>query len=178
MNKLAGLAQLGDTLREERRTLGMTQEQAAKQFKVSLKALRNLEQGYGGVTMTTAAKIFEYFGKQLRVGDMVTSSPKPNLKRPRRELILETLQLVKPVLQKKFSVERIALFGSCARDEASKFSDIDIAVNFHSPPTFSTLGRLTIFLETLFEGRKVDLVELEKMVPEVKKTAKKDLIYV
>ena len=51
----------------------MTQEEAAKQFKVSLKALRNLEQGYAGVTLTTAAKIFEYLGKQLRVGDIVTT---------------------------------------------------------------------------------------------------------
>lgn len=178
MKKLNELALLGDSLREERRLLGMTQEEAAKQFKVSLKALRNLEQGYGGVTLATAAKIFEYLGKQLRVGDIVTSPTQRELRRPRREQILETLELVKPVLQKKFAVEKIALFGSCARDEATKHSDIDLAVKFSDSPTFSTLGRLTTFLETLFDGRKVDLVEFEKMIPEVKTKAKRDFTYV
>lgn len=178
MKKPNELAQIGDSLKEERRLLGMTQEEAARQFKISLKALRNLEQGYGGVPLATAAKIFEYLGKQLRVGDIVTASPEKNLKRPRREQILETLQLVKPVLEKKFAVEKMALFGSCARDEASKKSDIDLAVHFLKPPTFSSLGKLTVFLETLFDGRKVDLVEFNKMNPEVKAQIESDLIYV
>lgn len=178
MRKQNELSQLGDSLRDERRQLGMTQEEAAKQFKVSLKALRNLEQGYGGVTISTAAKIFEYFGKQLRVGDIVTTPAHGPLARPRRAQTLETLQIVKPVLQKKFGVEKIALFGSCARDEATKHSDIDLAIKFSDSPTFSTLGRLTAFLETLFDGRKVDLVDLEKMIPEVKAKAKRDFTYV
>lgn len=103
MKKLTGLELIGDALREERRLLGLTQEQAARQFKVSLKALRNLEQGYGGVTLTTASKILEYMGKQLRVGDIVTSPVNKPVKRPRRQQILETLELVKPVLQKNSS---------------------------------------------------------------------------
>ena len=156
----------------------MTQEQAARQFKISLKALRNLEQGYGGVTLATVSKIFEYMGKQLRVGDIVTSSVHKPTKRPRRQKVLETLELVKPVLKKKFAVEKIALFGSCARDEATKNSDLDIAINFLKPPTFSSLGRLTAFLEALFDGRKIDLVEFERMIPEVATRAKRDFIYV
>lgn len=178
MKKLTELELIGDALREERRLLGLTQEQVARQFKVSLKALRNLEQGYGGVTLATASKILEYMGKQLRVGDIVTSSINKPMKRPRRQQILEILDLVKPVLQKKFFVDNIALFGSCARDEATKNSDIDIAINFSKPPTFSSLGRLTVFLETLFDGRKVDLVEFEKMTPEVITKAEQDFIYV
>jgi len=178
MKKLNELAHIGDSLREERRLLGMTQEEAARQFKISLKALRNLEQGYGGVTLATASKIFEYMGKQLRVGDIVTSSVERPTKRPRRQQVLETLQLVRPVLDKKFSAKKITLFGSCARDEATKHSDIDIAILFSKPPTFSTLGKLTVFLEALFDGRKVDLVEFDKMIPAVKAQAEKDFIYV
>lgn len=178
MEKLNEIVIIGDALREERRLLGMTQEQVAKQFKISLKALRNLEQGYGGVTLTTASKILEFMGKQLRIGDIVSVPASKNSKRPRRQHILETLDLVMPVLKKKFSVEKIALFGSCARDEATKKSDIDIAVHFSECPTFSSLGRLTIFLEALFDGRKIDLVEFDKMIPEVKEKAKSDFIYV
>lgn len=178
MEKLNELVIIGDALKKERRLLGMTQAQVAKQFKISLKALRNLEQGYGSVTLTTAAKILELMGKQLRVGDIVSIPASKNNKRPRRRHILETLALVRPVLEKKFSVEKIGLFGSCARDEASKNSDIDIVVHFSEPPTFSSLGRLTTFLEALFDGRKIDLVEFEKMIPEVKEKAKSDFIYV
>lgn len=178
MEKLDELAIIGHVLKEERRLLGMTQEQAAKQFKISLKVLRNLEQGYGGVTLAAASRILEYMGKQLRVGDIVSSSTNKNLKRPRKQQVLDTLELVKPVLTKKFSVEKIALFGSCARDEATKKSDIDIAVHFSKLPTFSSLGRLTVFLEALFDGRKVDLVEFEKMLPEIATQAKRDFIYV
>jgi predicted nucleotidyltransferase len=130
------------------------------------------------VTLATASKILEYLGKQLRVGDIVTSSVNRPTKRPRRQQVLDTLELVMPVLQKKFSVEKIALFGSCARDEATKNSDIDIAINFSKPPTFSSLGRLTAFLEALFDGRKIDLVEFEKMIPEVAAKAKRDFVYV
>lgn len=178
MKKLNELTQIGDSLRYERQILGMTQQEVARQFKISLKALRNLEQGYGGVTLSTAAKILEYMGKQLRVGDIVASPVAKILKKPQRQQILETLLLVKPVLNRKFGVEKIALFGSCARNEANKNSDIDIAVHFLIPLTFSNLGRLTIFLESLFEGRKVDIVEFEKMIPEVMKQAIRDFIYV
>jgi predicted nucleotidyltransferase/DNA-binding XRE family transcriptional regulator len=178
MEKLNELALIGEALREERRLLGLTQEQAARQFKISLKALRNLEQGYGGVTLATASQILEYMGKQLRVGDIITTPVNRLAKRPRRQQVLEILKLVKPVLEKKFSMEKIALFGSCARDEATKSSDIDIAIHFSKPPTFSSLGRLTAFLEALFDGRKIDLIEFEKMIPEVAAKAKRDFIYV
>lgn len=178
MKKLNELTLIGDSLKYERQLLGMTQEEVANHFKISLKALRNLEQGYGSVTLGTAAKILEYLGKQLRVGDIATTPNNKNLKKPNQKQILETLLLVKPVLNKKFDIEQIALFGSCARNEAKKNSDIDIAVRFLTPPTFGSLGRLTLFLESLFDGRKVDIVEFDKMLPEVTKQAMRDFIYV
>lgn len=172
------LSIIGASLKEERRLLGMTQRQVAQQFGISLKALRNLEQGSGAVTLSTAIKILEFFGKQLRVGDLVVTPQTPPASRPRRDQILEILRLVRPVLEKKFHAKDVALFGSCARDEATKKSDIDLAVCFSEPPTFSRLGKLTALLETLFEGRRVDLVEMEKMTPEVAKAARKDFIHV
>lgn len=172
------LSLIGATLKEERMTVGMTQEQIAKQFNVSLKALRNLEQGKGGVSLSTASQILEYFGKELRVGDIILAPSRPPKRRPRPNQVLETLRMVKPVLEKKFNVETLALFGSCARDESTNRSDIDLAVNFKEPPSFSLLGRMTTFLETLFDGRRVDLVEMKKMIPSVARSAEKEFIYV
>ncbi len=172
------LSTIGAALKEERLLLGMTQVQAAKQFGVSLKALRNLEQGHGGVTLATATEILEYLGRELRVGDLVMSPRATALPRPRRTQVLETLELVRPVLDRKFQVKTLALFGSCARDEAKKSSDIDLAVEFEGKVDFKLLGKLTTFLETLFDGRKVDIVEIEKLIPEVRTNAERDFVYV
>ncbi len=79
--------------------------------------------------------------------------------------------MVRPVLEKKFYVRKISLFGSCARDQATKSSDIDLAVQFSEASSFGLIGRLTVFLETLLDGRKVDLVERNRLTPEVLKAA-------
>jgi len=173
-NRASELSHIGAALKEERMTFGMTQEQVSKQFEVSLKALRNLEQGKGGVPLSTVSQILKYFGKELRVGDIVIAPTRLPKNRPRLMPVLEALRLVKPVLEKKFKVESMAVFGSCARDQATNKSDIDLAVRFNEAPSFSTLGRMTTFLEALFNGRKVDLVEMDKMLPEVVLTAKKE----
>ena len=174
----AELSAIGAVLKEERIKLGMTQAQVAKQFGLGLKILRNLEQGVGNVSFTSVLKVLKLFGKEIRVGDIVMSPRKQPKTRPRRDSTLKTLKLVSPILNKKFNVEKVALFGSCARDQAKKSSDIDIAVQFSKKPSFSVLGKLTVFLETIFDGNKVDLVEFDKMIPEVRKTAEKDFIYV
>jgi len=174
----AELSAIGAALKEERMRLGMTQTQVAKQFGISLKVLRNLEQGLGNVSFASVLKVLELFGKELRVGDIVMSPRKQSKSRPRRDNILNTLKLIRPILDRKFNVEKVALFGSCARDEAKKTSDIDLAVQFSKKPNFTILGKLTVFLETLFEGKKVDLVEFSKMVPDVLKAAEEDFIYV
>lgn len=174
----AELSAIGAVLKDERMKLGMTQAQVAKQFGISLKVLRNLEQGVGSVSFASVLKVLELFGKELRVGDIVMSPRKQSKSRPRRDNILKTLKLVKPILDKKFNVESIALFGSCARDKAKKTSDIDIAVRFSERPGFTVLGKLTVFLETLFDGNKVDLVEFDKMKPAVRKDAEEDFVYV
>lgn len=174
----ADLTAIGVAIKTERKKLGMTQVQVSEQLGVSLKSLRNLEQGYGGVSIATALNILEMFGKEIRVGDIVVSPTKAPNKRPRKQRVIETLTLIKPILEKKFNIVEIALFGSCARDKAKKGSDIDIAVKYSVPPDLTTIGKLIVFLETLFDGHKVDIVEFEKMIPEVKVSAKEDFIYV
>jgi hypothetical protein len=57
-------------------------------------------------------------------------------------------------------IERAWLFGSYARSEESKESDIDILVNF-TPETIITLFKYVHIINDLQEltGKKVDLVE-------------------
>jgi hypothetical protein len=54
-------------------------------------------------------------------------------------------------------VTSIRLFGSVARDEATPDSDIDLLVDFDTPPTLFGFFRLRGFLEGLLQS-PVDLV--------------------
>jgi predicted nucleotidyltransferase len=58
---------------------------------------------------------------------------------------------------KKFGVHSLSIFGSFARDEARKNSDVDILVDFEKPVGLFEFARLKIYLEKTL-GRKVDLV--------------------
>lgn len=68
----------------------------------------------------------------------------------------------------KLGVQAIALFGSVARDQASRKSDIDILVKFDSKRGFFGFIDLKNYLETLFEC-EVDLVTKSALHPALKK---------
>ena len=57
---------------------------------------------------------------------------------------------------RQLGVKRLSLFGSCARGEASKSSDLDFVVEFKQK-SFDSYMETKIFLEDLFQC-KIDLV--------------------
>ena len=60
----------------------------------------------------------------------------------------------------KFGIKSLYLFGSVARNEATKDSDLDFVVDFEGGVTFDKYMDLKIFLEDLFV-RKIDLAILQ-----------------
>ncbi len=70
--------------------------------------------------------------------------------------ILKSLSDVKPYLQEKYGVQKIGLFGSYARNEATAQSDIDIYVELKEN-TFRKLAGLWVYLDELYNGIKVDV---------------------
>lgn len=76
--------------------------------------------------------------------------------------IFRILQKNKSLLR-KYSVRKIGLFGSYAKDEASKKSDIDLLVDFEEK-TFDNFIELAFELEKLFD-RKVDLLTEKGISP-------------
>ena len=60
-------------------------------------------------------------------------------------------------LRRRYGVKSLAVFGSAARDTMSSTSDIDVLVEFDTPPGFDRYFDLKFFLEELL-GRPVDLV--------------------
>jgi len=72
-------------------------------------------------------------------------------------------------------VREIALFGSHAREEQDKGSDIDFVVDFHEK-SFDTYMNLKYFLEDLF-GCRVDLVVKDAIKPRLRSRILKEAIH-
>jgi len=92
-----------------------------------------------------------------------------------KEYILNFLTTNKKLLNEKYSVTKIGLFGSYARDEATEDSDIDILVEM--PPSFDNFFDLKYFLENAF-GKTVDLGKVKNLRLLVKKYVDKEVVYV
>ena len=74
-----------------------------------------------------------------------------------RDEVLALLRTHKPVLERRFGVVDLALFGSFARDSATAGSDIDILIRFDGPADWRRYFGAQFYIEDLF-GRSVDLV--------------------
>ncbi len=90
---------------------------------------------------------------------------------------LEILRSEKTLLQEKFGVEEIAVFGSTARGEETSESDIDILVK-RKIQTIDNYFSLLDYLEKRLHKR-IDLVTLHSGLSQrFLKIIKKDLVYV
>jgi len=91
--------------------------------------------------------------------------------------IQTVLRQHKQELHHKFGVSHIGLFGSYARGEADRVSDIDVVVELDNPDLF-IMAALQAYLEDLFH-QEVDVVRLRNnMNPRLKKQIQRDVLYV
>ena len=93
---------------------------------------------------------------------MTAMKKKPTLTRAR---ILKVLREHENLLR-RYSVKRLGLFGSYARGQQKRGSDVDFLVDFEKP-TYDNFIDLTFSLERLFR-RKVGLVTSRSLNPHVK----------
>lgn len=91
-----------------------------------------------------------------------------------REKMISLLKSHKRQL-KKFGVRSISIFGSIARNQARKRSDVDLLVDFNRPIGLFEFARLKMDLEELL-GRKVDLVTPEALRKELREVILKEAI--
>jgi len=97
-------------------------------------------------------------------------------KRLTRENALRTLETNGRQLR-RLGVERIALYGSVARDEATPQSDVDVLVELAD--AFLTLEGymdLCFYLEELF-GRRVDVTTFRSIKPHMRDRVLADAVY-
>ena len=77
---------------------------------------------------------------------------------PTREQILAVLKKELPYLKEKYGVERILLYGSFAKGNPKKSSDVDILVDIKRPIGLEFVALADALEDKL--GRKVDIATL------------------
>lgn len=78
----------------------------------------------------------------------------------------------------QFGVSNIGLFGSYARGEQTKDSDIDILIDFiPEKETFDNYIKVCEFLETLFQGNKIDIVTKNGLSQHIGPQILKEVLY-
>ncbi len=88
----------------------------------------------------------------------------------------QILKKNKPMLKNKFGVKEIGIFGSFIRGEARKRSDIDILVNFSRPIGLEFID-LGFYLKKILH-KKVDLVTMRALKPQLKDRILKEVVFI
>lgn len=83
----------------------------------------------------------------------------------------------KDLLNQRFNVKEIGIFGSFARGEQKETSDLDILVEFEGRVSLFEIVRLERFLSELL-GQKVDLVMKNSLKPRIGKHILREVVYV
>lgn len=90
--------------------------------------------------------------------------------------LLTFLKSHKEEIVKNFQVKTLAIFGSNAKNKATKTSDIDLIVEFKKVPSiYQAKKNLRQFLETQ-TGKKVDLVRMKYIKSFAQESIKKSSI--
>jgi uncharacterized protein len=84
------------------------------------------------------------------------------------------LRTLLPLLEQKYSIARLGIFGSYARAEQQENSDLDLLVVFKEPPSlFKYIELENFFSESL--GVKVDLVMEDALKPKIRERILKEV---
>ncbi len=90
---------------------------------------------------------------------------------------IEILKKHESTIKGKYHVRKIGVFGSFARGEEKEGSDIDMLIELEDKyETFDNYMDLKYFLEDLF-GRKVDLVTVDALRPQLKNDILREVVY-
>lgn len=90
--------------------------------------------------------------------------------------IKEILSQSKPIIQEKYKVKEIGIFGSYVRGEQNEASDIDVLIDFEQAPSLLNFIELENYLSDT-TGIKVDLVMRRVLKPTIGKNILAEVIY-
>lgn len=91
--------------------------------------------------------------------------------------IADTIKQLKPELQERFGITKLALFGSHARDEATDSSDVDVVIVEMERKNGFLVARAKRFLSEKLQ-KEVDIGLLDSIRPFLRKRIEKEMLYV
>jgi predicted nucleotidyltransferase len=94
-----------------------------------------------------------------------------------RDEVLQILRENQDVLNERFGVRSLALFGSVARDEATADSDVDLLAEFERPVGLFELFALQDELESLLNC-SVDVGTVDSLKPRIRTQVLEEAVYV
>ena len=94
-----------------------------------------------------------------------------------KQAVIEIIRNTKPVLETRYGVKRLGLFGSYVRNQQRKKSDIDLLVAFYREIDLFEFLELREFLEAELHN-KVDLVMESALKPTIGKRILAEVEYV
>ncbi len=83
----------------------------------------------------------------------------------------------KPILEERFKVDSIGIFGSYVRKSQKEKSDIDVLVGFYETIDLFEFVELEDFLREIL-SIKVDVVMKETLKPRIKDRILKEAVYI
>lgn len=91
--------------------------------------------------------------------------------------IKQKISVKKDYLLKTYGVEKIGIFGSFARNEATKESDLDVVVSLKEPISYFKFFNLEKDLGS-FAGISIDLATEESLKAPIKDSIMRDLVLI
>jgi len=96
----------------------------------------------------------------------------------KKNIVIKKLEAHAPAIRTQFGVKRIGIFGSFARGEQTRKSDVDVLVNFaQGYATLHNFVALCDYLEALFK-RKVDLLTVEGIDKYIRHYVEAEVIWI
>ncbi len=92
------------------------------------------------------------------------------------EQIKEILIQSKPIVQEKYQVKELGIFGSYVRGEQNESSDVDVLIDFEQAPSLLKFIELENYLSDTI-GVKVDLVMKRALKPRIANNILAEVIY-
>ena len=89
--------------------------------------------------------------------------------------VLEKLRELKPILDARYKVKEISLFGSFVRGEQDAGSDIDLLAEFDAEADLFDWIGLALYLEEIFQ-RPVDVVPKHSLRAELRESVLQQVI--
>lgn len=90
--------------------------------------------------------------------------------------IKHCLTIQKSILQNKYKINRVGIFGSYVRGEQKSESDLDILIDYEEAPSLFTLIEIENLLSELL-GMKVDLVTRKGIKPKLRRYILEEVVY-